>query len=501
MQDRKNTGRRLAKNTALMYFRMVVILIINFYASRVILQELGVDDFGIYNVVASIIIMFTSLRFLIASSTQRYLNFEMGRNNNERLSLVFNMSIYINICIAVIFFVIVEVVGVWFLNYKINIDPSRFNAAMFVFQCSVIGSIISIFTTSFDAVIIAHERMDFLAIVSIIEAILKLLSAMVLPLLFYDKLACYGFLLMIISFLVFIICAFYCKRMFAECKFLKKWDKSLFLEMMGFASWNFLGKSAAALTQSGMNMVLNVFGGPVVNAARGIAFQLNSATNQFVNNVNVVFDPFFIKTYASKDLDKFYIAFDFISKVLYCVQLFIVIPFYFLSEKILYLWLGSVPDHSIVFLRLVLLWSLIRAPHSPIDKLFKAVGKIKYYQILEGIILALPLPVSYLLLKVGYDYSSVFESMIVFEIINLFVIILLAKKQCNFPIVRFFTKTVIPIIILTIPFFLGIVASQFFEGIIYQTTLTIVIEALTICLFFLLLNKVEKKHLISIIKK
>lgn len=501
MQDRKNTGRRLAKNTTLMYFRMVVILIINFYASRVILQELGVDDFGIYNVVASIIIMFASLRFLIASSTQRFLNFEMGRNNDEKLSLVFNMSIYINILIAFIFFVIVEVVGLWFLHYKINIDPIRLNAAMIVFQCSVIGSVVSIFTTSFDAAIIAHERMDFLALVSVIESVLKLLAAMVLPLFVADKLMCYGFLLMCISILIFLISYVYCKRMFIECKLAKKWDKQLFLEMIGFASWNFLGKSAAALTQSGINMILNVFGGPVVNAARGIAFQLNSATNQFVNNVNVVFDPFFIKTYASREYDKFYIAFDFISKVLYYVQLCIVIPFYILSDEILRLWLGQVPENSVDFLRLILIWSLIRAPHSPIDKLFKAVGNIKYYQILEGIILALPLPTSYFLLKVGCGYSTVFISMIIFEIINLVVIVILAKRQCRFPIVRFLSNVVIPIILLSIPFIIGISVFTPIEETTQKIILVFIVEILTSSCFMFLLNGFEKEQLKSIIKK
>lgn len=480
---------------------MFMLLIISFYTSRVILQQLGIDDFGTFNLVASIIIMFTSLRHLIASSTQRFLNYDMGCNNNNRLQVIFNLSIYINICIAITFFIIVELIGLWFFKYKINIDPSRFNAAFIVFQCSTVGSIIGIFTTSLDAVIIAHEKMDVLAIVSTIDASLKLGAALFLAISPYDKLIQYGVCLMIISGITFLINYFYCRSHFKESKLVIVWDKTLFYEMIGFAGWNFLGKSAAAITQSAINMILNVFGGPIINAARGIAFQLNSATCQFVNNVNIVFDPFFIKTYASKNYHKFYSTFYFISKALYFIQLLLVIPFYYLSEEVLMIWLGQIPDYSIQFLRLILLWSLIRSPHSPIDKLYKATGNIMLYQIMEGIILALPIPVSYILLKSNFDYSSIFVCMIIFEMINLFVILVLARKQCAFPLKKYFPSVIVPIFIISIPFTIGILIKGCLTLNCYEIImLTVIVEFFTLVSFLLILSNNERNIIYSIRK-
>lgn len=497
-----STGKRLVKNTIYMYIRMFFLLLINFYTSRVLLQQLGVEDFGTYNLVASIIIMFASLRLLIASSTQRFLNYDMGKGNNDRLQIIFNMSIYINLCIALIFFIIIESVGIWFFAYKINIDPSRLQAAFLVFQCSIVSSLISIFTTSYDATIIAHEKMDFLAIASLLDATLKLGAVFLLPIIPFDKLALYGILLMVISCITFIINFIYCRIHFAETKFKKVWDKALFYEMIGFAGWNFLGKFAATATQSGLNMILNIFGGPIVNAARGIAFSLNSATNQFVNNINIVLDPFFIKTYASKDFHKFYMTFNFTSKVLYFVQILLVIPFYFFSEEILKFWLGQVPEYSVLFLRLILIWSLIRAPHSPIDKLFKAVGNIMYYQIIEGIILALPLLTSYIFLKSGFDYSTIFFSMIVFEAINLFIILLLAKKQCKFPLKSYFSSVFLPNIIFSLPLICGIFIIKYIRIDILSTFILVAtIEILTLLLFVCFLNSDEKNQIYIIVKR
>lgn len=497
-----STGKRLAKNTMFMYVRMFLILLINFYTSRALLQQLGIEDFGIYNLVASIIIMFVSLRFLIASSTQRYLNYEMGRGNTKRLQMVFNMSVYINICIAIFFLLAVEFVGLWFFYTKINIEPSKMTAAFVVFQCSIFGAIINIFTTSYDAVIIAHEKMDFLALSSVFDAAMKLCAVFLLAFFFIDKLLLYGVLLLIVSVITFVVNYVYCRIHFQECKLSKIWDKILFKEMLYFASWNFLGKSAAAMTQSGLNMILNIFGGPVVNAARGIAFQLNSATNQFVNNVNIVLDPFFIKTYASNDIRKFYFTFNFTSKMLYFVQLALVIPSYYLSQEILQIWLGQVPDYSVLFLKLILIWSLIRAPHSPIDKLFKAVGDIKWYQIVEGVVLAAPLLTSCVFLRMGYDYAVIFISMIFFEIVNLVVIIYLAKVLCKLPIQNYISSVVIPNLIYSIPFIIGLVFVEFQSVEVGSKVLLILIVEICSGLGFVcFLNNEEKKQVISIIKR
>lgn len=499
----QNTGKRLAKNTALMYVRMVVTLVIAFYTSRVVLQKLGVEDFGIYNVVGSIIVMFASLRTLISSATQRYLNYEMGRGHNDRLRLVFNMSIYINVIISLVFLLVVEVVGVWFLNTTANIPESRELAAMLVFQFSVISAIVSVFTTSYDAVIIAHERMDFFAYMSIFEGILKLAVVYLIAFIPGDNLSNYGWLLLVATVIIFIANAVYAHMKFDECKYEKIWEKQLFEEMIAFSGWNFFGKASMALTQSGLNMLLNVFGGPIVNAARGIAFQLNSATNQFINNVNVVLDPFFIRTYAEGRREAFFGAFHLSSKLLYFIQLCLVIPLSYLADLVLKIWLGQVPEYSVVFLQLILVWSLLRAPHSPIDKYFKAVGKIKNYQILEGVVLALPLPVSYFTLKFGMGFSSVFVMMIIFEAINLYLIVKLAGQFQEISIAHYVKLVLLPCIIVTIPYIVGmLVTKTVVLSIVERLLISLVILMLTIVLFYIVgLNKNEKVVISGIIRK
>lgn len=492
-----NTGKRLAKNTAFMYIRMLILMVISFYTTRVVLKKLGVEDFGIFNVVGSIIVMFSSLRTLISSATQRYLNHEMGLGRDDRLKIVFNMSVYINIIISIIFLVVVEIIGTWFLNNKANIPVNRELAAMLVFQFSVLSAVVSIFTTSYDAVIIAHERMDFFACMSIIEGSLKLAVVYLLSYIPGDDLSNYGWLLLVTTLIVFILNALYARLKFAECKFAKLWDKRLFKEMLAFSGWNFFGKASMALTQSGLNMLLNIFGGPIVNAARGVAYQLNSATNQFINNVNVVLDPFFIRTYAEKEKNTFFKAFFFSSKILYFIQLCLVIPFAILADSILNIWLGQVPEYSVLFLRLVLIWSLIRAPHSPIDKYFKAVGDIKKYQILEGVILALPLVFAYIFLKLEFGYSSVFITMILFEAINLLIIVSLA---CNFKEMSFISYirfVVVPCVLFSIPFSICMVLVSILEyNVMTRVFISIGAELASAILFYFVgLNVSEKQYL------
>lgn len=482
---------------------MILTLVISFYTSRVILQKLGVEDFGIYNVVGSIIVMFASLRTLISSATQRYLNYEIGQGRDERLHLVFNMSIYINIIISVVFLVVVEIVGVWFLNAKANIPETRHLAAMLVFQFSIISAIVSVFTTSYDAVIIAHEQMDFFAYMSIIEAMLKLAVAYFIGCIPGDNLSNYGWLLLVTSILIFIANATYAHLKFNECKYKKIWEEKLFKEMITFSGWNFFGKASMALTQSGLNMLLNVFGGPIVNAARGIAFQLNSATNQFINNVNVVLDPFFIRTYAEGQHKKFFNAFFISSKVLYFIQLCLVIPLSYLADYILRIWLGQVPEYSVIFLRLILIWSLLRAPHSPIDKYFKAVGDIKNYQLLEGLVLALPLVTSYISLKLGMGYTSIFVMMIAFEAINLYLIISLAEKYKEIAFATYAKLIIMPCCTMSVPFVLGMIfITRFDLDILLRIAVCVVTMLATVALFLThCLNKAEKSQLLGLLKK
>lgn len=498
-----STSKRLAKNTVFMYIRMVLLMIISLYTSRVVLKELGVVDFGIYNLVGSVVTMFSALRSLFSSSIQRFINYEMGKENEERLQIVFNMGTIINVLLAVIFVLSIEIVGYWFFNNKINVDPSRIIAAKWVFQLSIISAVTSMLTTPYDALIIAHERMNFYAIMAIIEGILRLVIVFMLVISPFDKLIFYAVLQLIVSILIRCINAIYCKQNFPESHYKKCWDKSLFKEMSSFAGWNFFGNMAYNLTNSGLNMVLNIFGGAAVNAARGIAYQINNATISFLSSMMIVINPYNTKNYASGSKDKFFAMFHFSSKIYFTIQLCMAIPLTYMTNEILFIWLKQVPDYAIIFIQLILVYSLIRALHYPIDSLFKSAGKMKAYQITEGIILSLPLIFSYLLLACGYPCYMLFVVMIVFEIINFVIVLNIAKKITNISIKEYILKVALPCVLCLVIAVSGYVVNYLsIENFLYRFSLSILIDIVCIfTMFFIGFSKNEQNQILSIIKK
>lgn len=498
-----STGKRLAKNTAFMYGRMIVLMLISLYTSRVVLRELGVDDFGIYNVVGSVVAMFSAMRSLFATSTQRFMNYEMGKGTEGRLQLIFNMGTIINLLLAIVFVIAVELVGWWFFEYKINIDPSRLFAAKWVFQLSVLSAVVSMLTTPYDAVIIAHEKMDFYAIMAVVEGVLRLVIVFLLAYFSFDKLIFYACLQLAVSLLIRFVNAVYCKRRFPESHYKRCWDKGLFKEMSVFAGWNFFGNMAFTLTDSGLNMVLNIFGGPAVNAARGIAYQVKNATMRFMDAMTTVVSPYNTKTYAAGHKDKFFDMLHLSSKIYFLVQLCLVVPLTYVTRDVLFVWLKQVPDYAVVFTQLVLLHTLLRAVHYPINNLFKSVGDLKAYQITEGIVLSLPLLVSYFALRAGYPYYTLFIFVIVFEIINFAIIVLIARRVAGLSVRQYMIRTVIPCVIC-----FGIcVLGYFIKSIVGENawvSLGIAIAALIISLvvmFFIGLSSTERKQIISIVKK
>lgn len=498
-----STAKRLAKNTMFMYARMGVLMLISLYTSRVVLQQLGVDDYGTYNLVGSIVAMFSSLRALFSNSTQRFLNYEMGKGNNGRLKLVFNIGISINLIIAVAFVIAAEILGYWFLNYKMVIDPSRLFAAKVVFQFSILSAVISMITTPFDALIIAHERMDFFAYFAILEGVLRLVVVFLLSSFAFDKLIFYGFLQLAVSILVIILIALFCRKSFSECRFSRCFDKSLFKEMAAFAGWNFLGNTAYTLVQNGLNMVLNVFSGLAANAARGIAYQVNSALSKALDSVTTVVNPFCTKIYASGEFDKMLKMMYVSTKIYFVIQSLIVLPFCILAYEILNLWLGQVPEYSVGFMQLVLLFSLIRSVHYPINNLFKSAGILKNYQIAELIILSLPLLASYLLLKIGMSPYFLFISIIFFEFINYCAIIKIAGKDVNLPVKEYLSKALFPCFVSLLISAVFFAMSLHYKGQVVALIAVSVISMLVVSLFFLFIgfSKEERSWLLSIIRK
>ena len=497
-----SNSKRLAKNSVYMYIRMIIVLLIALFSSRLLLKNLGVDDYGTYNLVGSIISMVAGLKGMFASATQRFLNYEMGRKNNQRLRLIFSMSIIINLVLSLIFVIVVEAIGLWFFEYKINIDPSRVFAAKYVFHLAVVSSVITIMTSPYDAVIIANEKFNFYAFSSILDAVLRLLAVILIPFLKGDHLIIYGCLLLFIAVIIRIINGFYCSKNFEESHFKKCWDKSTFSQMFSFAGWQSLGMTASTLRANGINMIFNVFGGTVVNAARGIAVQVESAVLMFLNNIITAITPYSIKAYAEGDERKVQQMFFFSSKILFIVGFIISVPIIYITHPILKLWLGVVPEYTVGFVQIIVVWSLVRSVHQPIDTLFKAAGRIREYQILEGVLLLLPLPLSYFALKNGYSMYVAFSTIVIVDIIDLASILLLSRKIIDVDLYRYFKEIVLPMILAYIVMAIGyyIVYScfggDFMTGIIASIIVDLLLSAF---FYFAVFLQTEKNILKSLL--
>ena len=485
-----------------MYIRMLFLMCISFYTSRVVLDQLGVEDYGIYNVVGSVVAMFSSLRTLFATSTQRFLNYEMGARSGKE-DLVFSISTIVNLFIGLIFIIVVECIGLWFLSNKFNADPSRMFAAHCVLHLSVFSAFISIMTTPYDAVIIAHERMDFYAYMSIFEAALKLGVVFLLVYAPFDKLIYYAVLLLIVSIIVRSINAIYCKKKFKESRFHLVWDRECFKQMFSFAGWNFFGNASYSITQNVINMILNVFGGPAVNAARGLAYQVHGALSQFTSNINIVVAPFCVKSHAEGNDEKLFSMMFLSSKILFTVQLMLVIPGVYLAQWLLTIWLEQVPEYTVVFLQLVLVYSLFRSIHGPIDTLFKSFGKLKIYQLCEGLVLSLPMLFVYIALKAGLDYSWSFIVIIIFDIVNSIVIIPIAQRQTGLPILKYIRNVIFPcVILLAVNVFAYLLIKNHISSIINNALVCIsaMIASLAV-MWFYGLNTFEKSQISGLITK
>ena len=483
MNNNQSNNKRIAKNTAFLYFRMILMMGVAFFMTRILLKELGVEDFGIYSIVGGVVAMFTSLRGVFASATQRFLNFEMGRKNEKALNNIFNKSLIIHLILALLLLILAETIGLWFVNNKLVIDPERLFSANLVYQFSVLTALTMLMTIPFDAVIIANEKMDIYAYLSILDVFLKI--GIILILSYSDvnnALVLYSFLVLLVSFIIRFLSSWYCKRNFSECKFKWFWDSKLFKEMGSFAGWNFLGNTAFVLANEG------------TNAARAIAYQVRNVSQQFTSTMMMAINPQIIKQYAEK---KFQPAMDlvyFSSKISFFLLFAIALPVLVYADIILELWLTIIPEYTTIFVRLILVFVLIRVFHSPLDTLFKATGNIKNYQLIEGGTLLINLPLSYFLLNRGFEFSVIFIVMIVVEILNLTCLILLANTVANFSIKNYFIKVLLPcalVVISTLPlvYFLLKLSNSLTNTII---SILIVVNFIVLLFWTVGLNKLEK---------
>jgi O-antigen/teichoic acid export membrane protein len=448
MNQTLENNKRIAKNTLLLYFRMLFMMAISLYTSRVVLNTLGVEDFGIYNVVGGVVSLFVFINNSMASATQRYITFEIGKGDFERLQTIFSTSLQIHILIALTVIALGETVGLWFLYNKMQIPDGRIDAAFWVLQFSIVSTAIMIIRVPYNSDIIAHEKMSVFAYISILEVVLKLLVVFLLVWSDIDKLILYSFLILAVQILVFLCYCYYCHRNYQETKYRFVLDKSLFKEMTGFAGWSMFGGLSAVCFGQGLNLLLNMFFGPIVNAARGISVQVQTAIQNFVSNFQMAINPQITKKYACGELKEMQNLMFRSARFSFMLLLFISLPVLFETNFVLTLWLKIVPDYSVIFLRLMIAISLLYALSNPMIIANQATGKVKKYQAICGSTLILILPIAYICLKLGMPPYSVFIVHFIMELICMFERMILLRPLINVRIKDYFYNVHIKVVVI-----------------------------------------------------
>lgn len=444
-----DNNKRIAKNTLLLYFRMLLIMFVTLFTSRVVLDKLGVTDYGIYNVVGGVVAMLGFLNSSMSNAVQRYLSFEIGKNNEAGVNRIFNVSLFAHAGIAVFVFVVMEIVGVWYLNTHMNIPAERMDAANWVLQCSIFTTLFTIVQVPYNAIIISKEQMGIYAYISILEVVLKLLVVYMLAIGNFDKLKLYSVLIMVVTIGIVMIYRFYCTRKYKEAKFKFIKDWNLLKQIVGFASWNMLGELAWVFTGQGVNIILNSFFGPVVNAARGLAEQVNGAVNRFVANFQTAVNPQLIKNYASDQLGEMKTLLFRSTRFSYYLLLALSLPIILKMDFILHLWLKEVPDYTTGFCQLVLVSSLVSTLSNLLAQVARAYGKIRNYQIIVSIFLFLNFPLSYIVLKFGGSPLSTMFVNIGINAMLLFVRLRLTNRMIQMTYGSFIRNVLFPVIIVT----------------------------------------------------
>ena len=504
MSDNTLSNKRIAKNTIFLYMRMLLLLAVSLFTSRVVLAALGIDDYGIYNVVGGIVTMFMFLNSAMGNSSHRYIAFALGKGDNQQLKDVVGMTCLIHWAIAVLILILAETVGLWFLKNKMIIPEDRMVAAQWVYQFSVIACMVTVISVPYNALIIAHEKMGAFAFISLLDAFLKLIIAYLIQITRKDKLIVYAALILSIGIIDRIIYQFYCRSHFEEAKGIRIRKVSQMKDMVSFAGWSMIGNLAYIGYTQGLNILLNLFFGPAVNAARGVAVQVQGVVKGFVSNFQTAVSPQIIKSYASEDYSRLhsliYSSSKFSFYLLYCIALPIAIE----AETILDFWLKDVPDCAVVFTILTLLILLVEPLSNPIGKANQATGRIRTYQIVEGGSLLLIVPIAYVILKLGGRPYSVFlvqlVVMYIVQLLRLYIVchrINMSKRE-YFRLVLY-KVLVVAIVSAVLPLTLYFVLPKSIASFFLVEFMSVI--SVLICAYYLGLTQTEKVIVISKARK
>lgn len=507
MGSQHQNEKRIAKNTLYLYIRMGVTMLVQLYTSRIVLDNLGIENYGIYSVVAAFIVAFTFISGPLGTATQRFLNFELGRKEGGKVNEVFNHCFFTYIVLGIALVCIIELAGNWYISNKMSLPAGRHDAALWTFHFSVIALFINLIKTPFEALIISHEKMFFYAYLSIVEVLLKLLNAFSLQFFLIDKLKLYAinhfFIALIIMFATFAFSIISFKDIHI-CWIKKIWDYDLFKKLLSFSGWSLFGAVASMSANQGLNILLNLFYGVTVNAAMGITTQINNAMNNFVKNFQVAFRPQLVKYYAAGNLPSMRALIINSSKYSFLLLFAVVCPLCFNIHFVLDLWLKVVPDYVAEFCICILTYTLLETLSAPLWMSVQATGNIKYYQLSISTAMLMNITLSYIFLKQGFGPIIVLVIKCFLDIIYLIIRLAFVKAKIQLSVKKFLSGSIVPsAIIATSSILLFHFLSQIpFSGFAKLTTTTILFEIFYfIFVFFIGLNKQDRFLLISTIKK
>lgn len=496
-------NKKIAQNTLFLYLRMGIMMLTSLFTARIVLNILGATDFGIYNVIGGIVVLFSFLNGALSTATQRYLNYYLGRNELEHTRNIFCMSVNIYLILSLVLFVLAETIGLYFLETQLNIPSDRIQAAHYVYQFVILTFLVDLIRIPYNASIIAYEKMGFYAYVSLSEVILKLIVVYLLYIIPYDKLVVYSFLYTVIPILITIIYIRYCNKKFAITRYSWFWNKQVFKDLCGFSGWSLFGSFANLSAQQGLNFLINIFYGVTVNAAVGIANQVVGTVYQFVSNFQTAFNPQIVKTYASGQFNNFNILICQTSKFSYYLILLFVLPLFLVMDEVLAIWLVDVPEYTAIFCRLILLFFVIDAINAPLWISVQATGKIRGYQMLMAFLILLNLPLAYWALKEGFPVYCVWIVRIGINLITFIARCGYMKLRMNFPLLKFMKETLFPIVLVTLlamplPVFCSIIIDGFYLNLI--GTIVISFISVIIAIYTWGLKEKEKLFIIDMIR-
>lgn len=447
--DSQSNNKRIAKNTLMLYVRMLIMMVIGLYTSRVILDKLGEVDFGIYNVVGGFVTMFTVISGAMTTATQRFLSFEIGKGRDGNVKSIFGTMIYIHIALALLIFIIGETLGLWFFNTKMNIPDDRFYAASWVFQLSLFTFILNVINVPYHGAMIAYEKMSAYAYFSIFDAIFKLLICYLITITPFDRLIIYAFLLALLQVIFILTYYIYCRFKFKECRFDGKINKEYLGQVGSFVSWNLIGSLAGVFKEQGVNVILNIYFGPAVNAARGVAYNVLSKVTGFVTNFQMAMNPQIIKNYAAGELRAMYKLVFQGAKLSYLLLMTLSLPLIVEAPLLLSVWLKEVPEYTVVFLRIILFTALLNSLSNTLVVSMHASGKVKEWQIVVGGASLLTIPLILIGLHFGCNPPTVMIIAFLVELGCHIIRVFMLKRILGFPSLDFLINVTVRVTFIT----------------------------------------------------